>query len=301
VKVAASAARARADTPSKPLSSILLAVQGGFLRTAGALLNPEGSYTKVELSICDAIHAGDLPAAQEQTKLAQTDMTKLMERAAESDLVCFQFGAELGKTTHLWLRDLDSNAAQTLPGQPTPEQLVTVGTQLQELFLQRLHATGAAPANLHVGPVKTVKSATRKMQDCEPSKMMDINRASLYTNNVEDFDFLQKLEAGHVPGLRVCRAKVGEEATKWPRDHTSLVIPPNLFLNLLMTPLQGTCATCMHAHSRTYLLTTCTQNFTHTYTHIHLHKHKHTVSIISHTKARSGQRPRWIVGWSSCR
>jgi len=222
---------------------LLQAIQGGYQRTAEAFLNPEGAYSHYELAICKAIHAGDLTAAKTKTKLAEAEVTKLMARGAESDLACYKFGAALGKTEHIWLREYDCKALQTLPANPTAERLCQIGDSLQANFVQRLGVLlGGNTANLHMGPVKKVDSLARKLslQGSSPEQMLDINRASLYTNGLEEFAFLGKLEAGEVPGLKCCRAKVGEEANKWPEDHNKLQIPPNLFLNLEMTSIPGT-------------------------------------------------------------
>jgi hypothetical protein len=116
---------------------------------------------------------------------------------------------------------------------------------MQPLFVKRLGLLGVPAARLRVGPVKTVQSLARKMQGGSADQMVDIKRATIYTNSVSDFAFLDKLEAG-VPGLKVCRAKVGKKANKWPEDHTNIINPPNLFLNLEMTPLPG-CA-CTHSY-----------------------------------------------------
>jgi hypothetical protein len=230
--------------------ALLRAVQGGYQRTAEALLSPESTHSVYEFAICVAIHTGDLDMAKKKTELATVGLTKLMARAAESDIECYEFGAALGKTEHKWLCNFDCKVDQTLPANPTAERLVEAGNKLQGVFEQRLGVLfGAAVAtNLRMGPVKKVDSLSRKMQagtaaqmqEGTAAQMLDINRASFFTNCLDDFDFLSKLQAGEVAGFKVCRAKVGEGDNKWPSDHKSLSIPPNLFLNLEMTPITGT-------------------------------------------------------------
>lgn len=218
-------------------SGLRLAIKGAYVRTAGAMLLPDSKYQDLELTVCKSLHSGDLQAAKESAKRANLEVRKLMERAACSDLACYKYGASLGKTKHMWLCEHASWPEQTVPEAPTAERMVQCGKRMQPIFEKRLSSLGFREGILHIGPVKTVTSLGRKMKNDPATWMYDINRASLYINDEQDFAFLTKLQAG-VPGLKVAHARVGEE-DKWPEDHTKLEIPPNLFLNLEITPVEG--------------------------------------------------------------